>query len=354
MTQSKKLDVLIIGAGLSGLCSAYHLIKKDKQIKIIEAQERVGGRILTQGYEEGEPLELGATWLGAKHTHLRQILSELGIDVFEQNMGRKAIFEPISTSPPYLASLNQNAEPSFRIKGGSTTLINHLLNKIGQDKVLYSEKILAIKQLGSDINVISDQGSYLAKKVITTIPPNLLVNTIEFLPSLSNELLNIAGQTHTWMDDSIKVGLAYKEAFWKTQEKSGTIMSNVGPVHEMYEHNDYDNQFFALKGFLNGSYYNLTREARLEKILTQLRKYYGPVVDEYTSYYEKVWRHEPTTYYPYRTHIVPHQNHGHAVYQTSFWNNQLVISGSETATVFPGYMEGAIYSGLKAVKLLYP
>jgi monoamine oxidase len=37
-----------------------------------------------------------------------------------------------------------------------------------------------------------------------------------------------------------------------------------------------------------------------------------------------------------------HENNGHQLYQNSFLNNKLYISGSETAKQNPGYMEGAI------------
>lgn len=55
-------DVLIIGAGLSGLVTAFNLKKKDISFKILEAQTRVGGRIETIYGTYNTPMEMGVTF----------------------------------------------------------------------------------------------------------------------------------------------------------------------------------------------------------------------------------------------------------------------------------------------------
>ena len=69
---------------------------------------------------------MGATWLGKKHTHLNELLRELNIGIFEQVLGNTAIYEPISSSFPQIVTLPPNTDPSYRIKGGSTRLIESL------------------------------------------------------------------------------------------------------------------------------------------------------------------------------------------------------------------------------------
>jgi len=54
------------------------------------------------------PLEMGATWLGEKHTALIDLLNKLKIEIFEQKLGETAIYESISTSPPQLVKLGPN------------------------------------------------------------------------------------------------------------------------------------------------------------------------------------------------------------------------------------------------------
>ncbi len=64
----------------------------------------------------------------------------------------------------------------------------------------------------------------------------------------------------------------------------------------------------------------------------------------YTKYNEAVWRQEPFTFLPYDDHILPHQHNGHPAYQNAYNEGRLYLAGSETATQFPGYMEGAVRS----------
>ena len=77
-------DILIIGAGLTGLTLAYLLRDSAFKVKIVEARGRVGGRINTLYSDKLPALEMGATWLGKKHTALVQLLETLGIGIYEQ------------------------------------------------------------------------------------------------------------------------------------------------------------------------------------------------------------------------------------------------------------------------------
>ena len=344
-------DVLIIGAGLSGLASAYYLRESGKTVTIVESRNRIGGRIDTAGYESNQPIELGATWLGRKYNSLCTLLADLNIDTFEQRIGTKAIYEAISTSPYYLASLPENPEPSLRIKGGSMALISALKAKISAEIIL-DTRIEKLVDEGESISAFADGTKITAKKVISTIPPNLFVNRIRFEPQLPSELTTLSKNTHTWMGESIKIALRFDKPFWRTSDLSGTIMSNVGPISEMYDHSNYEESHFSLMGFFNGSFHTLSKEERLHKVLAQLRKYFGNKVDDYLSYHETVWRGEEDTFFPYNSHVLPHQNNGHDLFSKAYMNDKLILSGTETSPQYPGYMEGAVYSGWRASGLI--
>ena len=128
-------DITIIGGGLTGLTLAYLLSKKNISVRILEARSRLGGRIFTKKKEGCAPQEMGATWLGKRHTALIRLLRELDLDIFEQVLGETAIYEPISTSPPQLVSLPPNSDPSFRIQGGSTSLIDALVKTLDENTI---------------------------------------------------------------------------------------------------------------------------------------------------------------------------------------------------------------------------
>lgn len=347
-------DIIIIGGGLTGLAIAYYLRNTGTKIHILEARARLGGRILTSYNNDSAPIEMGATWLGKTHTHLIQLLKELGLDMFQQELGTTAIYEPISTSPHQLVSLPPNSDPSYRIKGGSSSLI-HALEKHMKDDIIHTSRaVLAIHEKGDEIYVECKDLTYKATTVVSTLPPNLLISNIDIKPTLPTSLLDISAKTHTWMGESIKVGLRFEEPFWRDKNMSGTIFSNVGPIPEMYDHSNDEDNYYALKGFLNGNYFSISKKERLNIVLNQLRKYYGNQVDQFTTYEEVVWRNEPFTYTDYDDHILPHQNNGHPLFSNSYLNGKLFISGSETAAQFPGYMEGAIRSAKHISEQLKP
>lgn len=344
-------DIIIIGAGLTGLTIAYLLRKQNISVTIVEARERVGGRIHTKYSDTLAPQEMGATWLGRKHTALVNLLKELNIGVFKQELGTTAIYEAISTSPPQLVSLPPNNEPSYRIQNGTSTLINALVNKLDTDQIYLNETIQRIDNESFGVSLKSGDHHFKASKVVSTLPPNLFLNTITVSPSLPDSVVNVGKQTHTWMGESIKISLTYKTPFWRTNS-SGTIVSNVGPIPEMYDHSNYENNRFALKGFLNGTYFSLTKSERLGLIMTQLEKYYGSAAQHFLTYEETVWRKEQFTFSDYESHILPHQNNGHSIFRQAFLDRKLWLAGAETAMQFPGYMDGAVRSAMFVVEEL--
>lgn len=339
--KDKMKDILIIGAGLTGLALAYYLKEKSLKISILEGRNRTGGRILTVNNNE-TPLEMGATWISPQHTQLLGLIKELKLDIFEQKLGETAIYEPTANSPHQLVPLPQNQEPSYRIKGGSNILINSLEQQIETTDVVMGCLVISIKESEDFLLVNTNKGAFKTKHVISTLPPFLFHNTIKVSPSLPKEIHEVAQNTHTWMGESIKIGLSYSEAFWDEMKLSSTVFSNQGPVTEMYDHSNFEQDRFALKGFLNNAYYSIAKEERIELIMRQLEKYYGPRVRNYLNYEELIWQHETLTYKPYEGHLFPHQNNGHQLYSNSFLNERLFIAGTETASAFPGYMEGAV------------
>ncbi len=77
-------DVLVIGAGISGLNAAATLAREGKRVALVEARDRVGGRIYstrTSGCDL--PIELGAEFVHGRPDDLLQLISQAGATLFE-------------------------------------------------------------------------------------------------------------------------------------------------------------------------------------------------------------------------------------------------------------------------------
>ncbi|HEY1602953.1 MAG TPA: flavin monoamine oxidase family protein [Pirellulales bacterium] len=77
------IDVVVVGAGLAGLCAARQLTRQGVCCLILEARDRVGGRTLSQQLGR-ETIDLGGQWIGPTQNRLAALASELGIERFPQ------------------------------------------------------------------------------------------------------------------------------------------------------------------------------------------------------------------------------------------------------------------------------
>lgn len=344
--------IIILGAGLTGLTLAYLLSKRGESPILLEARNRIGGRILTVNANEGASIEMGATWIGKKHRLINQLLEELGIGIEVQKMGSHAIYEAAPETTAGLVPLPPNDEPSYRIAGGSENLIHTLAKEVGDDAIQLQTAVKRLELQKDAVQIHTNSSILESSIVISTLPPHLLVNSIAMEPELSANLIAVAQETHTWMGESIKVGIRYSAPFWEESPSKGTLFSNPGPITEMYDHSNYQKGVFALKGFLNSNYYSMTSEERQDKVIQQLKTYYGSPAEDLKGYEELVWRDEPFTSAPYQQPVYPHQHNGNIVFRSSLYNGKLFLAGSETATAFPGYMEGAVQSAYDVLERL--
>jgi putrescine oxidase len=84
-------DVVIVGAGATGLTVARDLEKAGVSTIVVEARDRVGGRLRTETVE-GAVLELGGQWVSPDQTALLAMLDELGLDTFERYRAGDSVY----------------------------------------------------------------------------------------------------------------------------------------------------------------------------------------------------------------------------------------------------------------------
>jgi monoamine oxidase len=73
------VDVVVVGAGLAGLTAARDLIRRGLTVRILEASDRAGGRVLGAPLNDEEMIELGGQWVGPTQDHVLALVNEFGL-----------------------------------------------------------------------------------------------------------------------------------------------------------------------------------------------------------------------------------------------------------------------------------
>ena len=93
-TDARRSDVVVIGAGVTGLVAATQLRRAGHSVTVLEARDRVGGRTWTRVID-GALLEIGGQWISPDQTELTALVEELGLETFSRYREGDNIYVPL-------------------------------------------------------------------------------------------------------------------------------------------------------------------------------------------------------------------------------------------------------------------
>jgi monoamine oxidase len=79
---AREADVAVVGAGIAGLVAARDLVHAGREVVVLEARDRVGGRTLNHDLGDGKIVELGGQWIGPTQNGIEALVGELGLQTF--------------------------------------------------------------------------------------------------------------------------------------------------------------------------------------------------------------------------------------------------------------------------------
>ena len=229
-----------------------------------------------------------------------------------------------------------------RLAGGTQQLSVRMADELG-DRVELSAPVRSIRSDGDGVIV----GEIQARRAIVAVPPTL-AGRIEYDPPLPGPRDQLTQRMP--MGSVIKCMAVYEEAFWREEGLSGQAISLPGPGQVVFD-NTPSKGSPGLIAFLEGrdarELAGLPEGERREAVLRGFQRLFGRRAAHPVHYVEKDWSAEPYSRGCYAGVLGPGTwtAYGRLLREPI---GQIHWAGTETATRWMGYMDGAIQSGKRA------
>lgn len=339
---SEAIDVVVVGAGASGLHLARIVSQAGLSVAVLEARDRVGGRLLS-----ADPgVDLGATWFWQTENEVRDLIHEFGLESFPQYASGNMMYQvPGSVQELEGNPLDQNA---WRIVGGTQKLAIAIAESLPPGILQLSTTVTELQfgqESGEKVTVVTNCGVLSAKYVVVAVPPATASANISFNPQLPPDLKALASNTPVWMGAVTKVVAIYDSPFWRERGLAGSAMSHVGPLREIHDVSDAGRSFGALCGFSRGP---ITEEA----VTAQLAELFGLEAKTPRSIFMKDWSGSELTSPPGVHQLNDYQLFGSQVLRESHFGGRLFFASTETSVDSPGHIQGAFSAARRTAKLI--
>lgn len=247
-----------------------------------------------------------------------------------------------------LINITGGAQQS-RFVGGSQRVSIEVAGRLGR-RVVLRAPVRRIAREGRRLQVVSDRGSWSARRVVVAVPP-VLARRIRFEPGLPTAHARLLDRIP--MGRVIKVEAVYDEPFWRADGLAGYTNADTTPVELTYDNSPPDGGPGVLLGFIEGAAaVTWARKGAAERradVLANFAAAYGDRARSPRGFVEHVWEAERFSRGGYAGHTRPGTltRYGAAIRAPA---HGIHWAGTETATYWNGYMDGAVRSGERAAR----
>ena len=246
-----------------------------------------------------------------------------------------------------MIAASEGGAQNFLFEGGVHQIARRLGDELG-DRLRLDEPVRGIAWDDAGCVVEARTGRHSARRAILALPPGPLLD-IGFAPPLPTRKRSLLKRQP--MGSCIKVWLAYARPFWRDAGRNGFTLDAHARFSPTFDATPPNATNGVLCGFLDAdaAYRHLdeTPEARRAAVLSELCDLFGPEAANPIDYVERDWTAEPFSQGCYGAFMGPGtmSKLGSALREPI---GPIHWAGSETATIWAGYIEGAIQSGERA------
>lgn len=316
--QAEDIDVIIIGAGVSGLSAAHTLQSHGFNTLVLEARDRVGGRIWTD-YSTGTPMDLGSSWIhGIDYGNPVRFLAE------------KYDLSHHETSN-FFRGFDQ-------IIGDLTDGLNIHLNQI----------VHHVQHHDKGVKIATYNDVFEAKHAIVTLPLGVLkAGEITFRPTLPENKQQAINRLNTGLLN--KLYLQFPYVFWEKDASSVTLSSNFNHFSKFLNVYKYTNQPVLLGSFSSTSGHHMEKwsdEQIIDKAMNSLGQKFGSSIPHPINSKITRWGSDPFARGSYTLHHAE-STPDDMVALSETVDNRLFFAGEATNPEDYASVQGAYLSGIR-------
>jgi monoamine oxidase len=323
-------EICIIGAGLSGLALASALRAEGRDVTVLEARDRPGGRVLSQAGHD-----LGPSWIWPQNRRMLALMDRLGLRHFTQHATGRLVFEDAS------GVIRRDLDfatmgGALRVEGGLARVTDALAAQLGHSLRLGCP----VHKVNADANGVTvsiTHDTIRTARVVLALPPRLAAGLGVDVPDVP-----------TWMAGQAKLVATYPTPFWRAEGLNGDAISHRGPLAEIHDASPPDAGTGALFGFAHPG--AARQQGFRDAALAQLGRLFGPGAATPDEVIVKDWSADPATATPADQNPLA----GHPAYRALPPTERMIFAGSEAMSEDGGFLEGALAAAEAAHARLDP